>query len=263
MIDFDYFFDKSSSGHGKSFHELKQEWKKIGVSWQTGIDAWNKNSISYLRLGSILQLKEYLDYQDLNLLDLGCDNGLYSYIIGDKFKKVLGIDGDELSIKRASITKNFFEKDGYNLNNIEFNTTTFEQYCINPKYQVDESTFKDTIWNSEKHDLIINSNLENDNINAILACEILSLFDDNLMNIFNKVLENIELIMIQSNNTKVEKWSSCGISLQDEIIEYLKQQGFSKIEIVSPGLNHNYVPVSIREKFDVGLYNSGIIIGKK
>jgi SAM-dependent methyltransferase len=259
MIDFDYFFDKSSGGHGKSFHELKQEWKKIGASWQTGIDAWNKNSISYLRLGSILQLKEYLDYQDLNLLDLGCDNGLYSYIIGDKFKKVLGIDGDELSIKRASITKNFFEKDGYNLNNIEFNTTTFEEYCINPKYQVDESTFIDTIWNSEKHDLIINSNLENDNINAILACEILSLFDDNLMSIFNKVLENVELIMIQSkfkeknqwewdkseyaqsSVTQIKKWNSYENYAMDDIVKYLKQQGFSKIEIVSPDSNCSLV----------------------
>ena len=263
MIDFDYFFDKSSCGHGKSFHELKQEWNKIGASWQTGIDVYNEKSTSYLRLKSILQLNEYLDYQDLNVLDLGCDNGLYSYIIGDKFKKVLGIDNDESSIKRALITKNFFEKDDYNLNNIEFNTTSFEKYCINPKYQVDETSFEDTIWNSEKHDLIINSDFENDNINAILACEILSLFDDNLMNIFNKVLENVKLIMIQSNNTKVDKWNSYGISLPDEIIEYLKQQGFSKIEIVSPGLNHNYVPVSIKEKFDIRLYNCGIIIGKK
>jgi SAM-dependent methyltransferase len=247
----------------ESFQELKQEWNRIGGSWQSDIDVSNKKDVPYLRLKSILQLKEYLDYQDLNVLDLGCNNGLYSYIIGDKFKKVLGIDSDELSIKRALITKKFFEKDGYNLNNIEFNTTTFEEYCINPKYQVDEPTFTDTIWNSEKHDLIINSDFENDNINAILACEILSLFDDNLMNIFNKVLENVKLIMIQSNNTKVDKWNSYKISLQDEIIEYLKQQGFSKIEIVSPGLNHNYVSVSIREKFDVRLYNCGIIIGKK
>ena len=247
----------------ESFQELKQEWNRIGGSWQSDIDVSNKKDVPYLRLKSILQLKEYLDYQDLNVLDLGCNNGLYSYIIGDKFKKVLGIDSDELSIKRALITKKFFEKDGYNLNNIEFNTTTFEEYCINPKYQVDEPTFTDTIWNSEKHDLIINSDFENDNINAILACEILSLFDDNLMNIFNKVLENVKLIMIQSNNTKVDKWNSYKIFLQDEIIEYLKQQGFSKIEIVSPGLNHNYVSVSIREKFDVRLYNCGIIIGKK
>jgi predicted TPR repeat methyltransferase len=248
----------------ESFQELKQEWNRIGGSWQSDtLDFSNKKDVPYLRLKSILQLKEYLGYQDLNLLDLGCDNGLYSYIIGDKFKKVLGIDSDELSIKRALITKKFFEKDGYNLNNIEFNTTTFEEYCINPKYQVDEPTFTDTIWNSEKHDLIINSDFENDKINAILACEILSLFDDNLMNIFNKVLENVKLIMIQSNNTKVDKWNSYKISLQDEIIEYLKQQGFSKIEIVSPGLNHNYVSVSIREKFDVRLFNCGIIIGKK
>ena len=247
----------------ESFQELKQEWDRIGGSWQSDIDVSNKKDVSYLRLKSILQLKEYLDYQDLNVLDLGCNNGLYSYIIGDKFKKVLGIDSDELSIKRALITKKFFEKDGYNLNNIEFNTTTFEEYCINRKYQVDELTLKGALWNGERHDLIINSDFENDNINAILACEILSLFDDNLMNIFNKVLENVKLIMIQSNNTKVDKWNSYKISLQDEIIEYLKQQGFSKIEIVSPGLNHNYVSVPIREKFDVRLYNCGIIIGKK
>jgi len=249
------------------FDELKQEWDRIGGSWQGSIDVSNKKNVSYLRLKSILQLKEYLDYQDLNVLDLGCNNGLYSYIIGDKFKKVVGIDGYELSIKRALITKKFFEKDGYNLNNIEFNTTTFEEYCINPKYQVDEPTFTDTIWNSEKHDLIINSDFENDNINAILACEILSLFDDNLMNILNKILENVKLIMIQSNNTKVGKWNSYNISLQDGIIEYLKQQGFSKIEIVSPGLNCNYVPVSIGDtsffRNPDGLYNPGIIIGKK
>ena len=103
----------------ESFQELKQEWNRIGGSWQSDIDVSNKKDVPYLRLKSILQLKEYLDYQDLNVLDLGCNNGLYSYIIGDKFKKVLGIDSDELSIKRALITKKFFEKDGYNLNNIE------------------------------------------------------------------------------------------------------------------------------------------------
>jgi len=241
------------------FDELKQEWNRIGGSWQSDIDVSNKKDVPYLRLKSILQLKEYLDYQDLNLLDLGCDNGLYSYIIGDKFKKVLGIDGDELSIKRALITKNFFEKDGYNLNNIEFNHISFEKYCINPKYQVDEPTFTDTIWNSEKHDLIINSDFENDNINAILACEILNLFDDNLMNIFNKTLENVELIMIQSKfkeknqwewdkseyatspDTKIIKNNSYENYAMDEIVKYLKQQGFSKIEIVSPDSNCSLV----------------------
>ena len=101
------------------FDELKQEWEKIGASWQTDIAVYNEKSTSYLRLKSVLQLKEYLDYQDLNVLDLGCDNGLYSYIIGDKFKKEVGIDSDELSIKRSLTTKKFFEKNGYNLNNIE------------------------------------------------------------------------------------------------------------------------------------------------
>ena len=244
--------------NGKSFHELKQEWKKIGASWQTGIDAWNKNSISYLRLGSILQLKEYLDYQDLNLLDLGCDNGLYSYIIGDKFKKVVGIDSDELSIKRALITKKFFEKDGYNLNNIEFNNISFEEYSINPVYQqkkgenqsMNKGHIQDALWNGHKYsDLTLNSIFHEDGINAILACEILHLFDDNLMNIFNKMLENVELIMIQSkfkeknqwewdkseyaqsSATQIKKWNSYENYAMDEIVKYLKNNNFNNIEI--------------------------------
>jgi len=268
MIDFDYFFSKSSCGHGKSFHELKQEWKKIGASWQTGINPWNKNTISYLRLESILQLKEYLGYQDLNVLDLGCDNGLYSYIIGDKFKKVVGIDSDELSIKRALITKKFYEKNGYGLNNIEFNNISFEEYSINPVYQqkkgenqsMNKGHIHDALWNGHKYsDLTLNSIFHEDGINAILACEILSLFDDNLMNIFNKILENIELIMIQSKfkeknqwewdkseyatspDTKIIKNNSYENYAMDEIVKYLKQQGFSKIEIVSPDSNCSLV----------------------
>jgi SAM-dependent methyltransferase len=254
--------------NGKSFHELKQEWKKIGASWQTGINPWNKNTISYLRLESILQLKEYLDYQDLNLLDLGCDNGLYSHIIGDKFKKVVGIDSDELSIKRALITKKFFEKDGYNLNNIEFNNISFEEYSINPVYQqkkgenqsMNKGHIQDALWNGHKYsDLTLNSIFHEDGINAILACEILHLFDDNLMNIFNKMLENVELIMIQSKfkeknqwewdkseyaqspATQIKKWNSYENYAMGEIVKYLKQQGFSKIETVSPDSNCSLV----------------------
>ena len=140
------------------FDELKQEWEKIGASWQTDIAVYNEKSTSYLRLKSVLQLKKYLDYQDLNVLDLGCDNGLYSYIIGDKFKKVVGIDSDELSIKRSLTTKKFFEKNGYNLNNIEFNNISFEEYSINPIYQqekgenmnVKKGHIQDAIWNGHK-----------------------------------------------------------------------------------------------------------------
>ena len=40
------------------FDELKQEWEKIGASWQTDIAVYNEKSTSYLRLKSVLQLKE-------------------------------------------------------------------------------------------------------------------------------------------------------------------------------------------------------------
>jgi hypothetical protein len=255
MID---FFDDIK----RIYPELIEEWMRLDdyEPWQI------IEGVSKTRIIDAINSFNYLDVditKNLTLLDIGCECGLYSMPATQKFKRVIGIDSDEVAIKRALKTKDIFIKNGYDVSNFEAKHISFEKYCINPKYQVDKKSFTDTIWNSEKHDLIINSDFENDNINAILACEILSLFDDNLMNIFNKVLENVKLIMIQSNNTKVDKWNSYKISLQDEIIEYLKQQGFSKIEIVSPGLNHNYVSVSIREKFDVRLYNCGIIIGKK
>ena len=269
MIDFDYFF-----------RELRQEWQRIGGHWQTDIDEapvgqWNPKSgavldptVSYLRLDDMLKLYEFLDYQDLNVLDLGCDNGLYSYIIGDKFKKVVGIDSDELSIKRALITKKFYEKNGYGLNNIEFNNISFEEYSINPVYQqkkgenqsMNKGHIHDALWNGHKYsDLTLNSIFHKDGINAILASGILHLFDDNTMNIFNKTLENIELIMIQSKFKEKNQWewdkseyatspttqiiknNSYENYAMDEIVKYLKQQGFSKIEIVSPDSNCSLV----------------------
>ena len=104
-----------------------------------------------------------------------------------------------------------------------------------------------------------NVKFDKDNINAILACEILHLFDENLMNIFNKILENVELIMIQSKfkeenqwewdesdyakspATHIEKHNSYENYAMDEIVKYLKQYGFSKIEIISPDSNCSVV----------------------
>lgn len=230
------------------YPELIEEWMRLddyepwqiieGVSETRTIDAIN--SFNHLDVDIT---------KNLTLLDIGCECGLYSMPATQKFKRVIGIDSDEVAIKRALKTKDIFIKNGYDVSNFEAKHISFEEYCINPKYQVDESTFTDTIWNSEKHDLIINSDFDKDNINAILACEILHLFDDNLMSIFNKILENVELIMIQSKFkeknqwewdkskyatspvTKMNKWNSYENYAMDEIVKYLKNNNFNNIEV--------------------------------
>ena len=240
------------------YPELMEEWMKLDDNppWQI------IEGVSKTRIIDAINSFNYLDVditKNLTLLDIGCECGLYSMPATQKFKRVIGIDSDEVAIKRALKTKDIFIKNGYDVSNFEAKHISFEEYCINPKYQVDESTFTDTIWNSEKHDLIINSDFDKDNINAILACEILHLFDENLMNIFNKILENVELIMIQSKfkeenqwewdesdyakspATHIEKHNSYENYAMDEIVKYLKQYGFSKIEIISPDSNCSVV----------------------
>jgi hypothetical protein len=231
------------------YPELIEEWMRLddnppwqiieGVSKTRTIDAIN--SFNHLDVDIT---------KNLTLLDIGCECGLYSMPATQKFKKVIGIDNNEVSIKRALKTKDIFIKNGYDVSNFEAKHLSFEEYCINPKYQVDEPTFTHAIWEGYKYsDLTLNSIFHEDGINAILASEILHLFDDNLMNIFNKILENIELIMIQSKfkeknqwewdtseyaqspSTKIKKWNSYENYAMDEIVKYLKNNNFNNIEI--------------------------------
>ena len=45
-----------------------------------------KNTISKQRLVEIIKLHDYLEFQNSNLLDLGCDNGLYTIILSSNSK---------------------------------------------------------------------------------------------------------------------------------------------------------------------------------
>ena len=239
------------------YPELKEEWMKIDEHepWQI------MEGSELMRISNAINSFKYLDEnitKNLTLLDLGCECGLYSMMATQKFKKVIGIDNDEVSIKRALKTKDIFIKNGYDVSNFEAKHLSFEEYSINPIYQQEKGEnmnakkghIQDAIWNGHKYsDLTLNSIFHEDGINVILASEILHLFDDNTMNIFNKILENIELIMIQSKfkeknqwewdkseyaqspATQIKKWNSYENYAMDEIVKYLKNNNFNNIEI--------------------------------
>ena len=241
----------------KIYPELMEEWMKLddNTPWQYG------EGVSKTRIIDAINSFNHLDVditKNLTLLDIGCECGLYSMTATQKFKRVIGIDNDEVSIKRALKTKDIFIKNGYDVSNFEAKHLSFEEYSINPVYQqkkgenqsMNKGHIQDAIWEGYKYsDLTLNSIFHKDGINAILAYEILHLFDDNTMNIFNKILENIELIMIQSKfkeknqwewdkseyatspTTKIKKWNSYENYAMDEIVKYLKNNNFNNIVV--------------------------------
>ena len=49
-------------------------------------------------------------FQNLNLLDLGCDNGLYTIILANKFKKLIGMDNSVSSINKTHETTLWYHR---------------------------------------------------------------------------------------------------------------------------------------------------------
>jgi len=94
---------------------------------------WNNRDIwqvpgkkSFKVVVNIINSLEFVS--DMTLLDYGCDVGLHSIVASHKFKKVVAIDNDIVSYRRAKVTKEIFEKKGYNLSNLEIKNVDFYKY---------------------------------------------------------------------------------------------------------------------------------------
>jgi len=93
---------------------------------------WNNRDIwqvpgkkSFKVVVNIINSLEFVS--DMTLLDYGCDVGLHSIVASHKFKKVVAIDNDIVSYRRAKVTKEIFEKKGYNLSNLEIKNVDFAE----------------------------------------------------------------------------------------------------------------------------------------
>ena len=85
--------------------------------------------------------------------------------------------------------------------------------------------------------------------------EILHLFDDNLVHLFEQCLKTINMVMVQPkyikrnqwetdeseyskhDATKIKKWNSYDLYCRDGVVDFLNNNGFTKIEFVSPESN--------------------------
>lgn len=191
----------------KMFPKLISRWRKIDKkpSWQIPREKmWNVVET----INTVNNISNY------NLLDLGCDCGLHSIIASQRFKRVVGIEKKEHSYKKALFSKRFFIKQGYNLSNLQIIGLRFKGY-------VNKGFF------------------EKDNINAILAAEVLPVLKDDEIIMFSKKLEFIKFIMIQTRRKKkrelAKNFNSFELDYAYGVFDFLKNNFFNNIKIFLRG----------------------------
>lgn len=64
---------------------------------------------------------------DMTIIDVGCEAGIWSVALSQKFKKVIALDLDEPSIKRTYQTLEVFTDMGFDVSNISIEHKEFQQ----------------------------------------------------------------------------------------------------------------------------------------
>lgn len=247
----------------KIFPSLMKEW--MGISDE---QVWQCNEgVSTTRMKNVINTIEGLDYEltkNLTLLDVGCECGIYSMYATQKFKKVIGIDSSKTAIKRAQKTKEIFLENGYDVSNFIPIQIEFQRYCMNPKYKVDNRGYNMAIWESgggNYDDKVDNSDFFKNKVDALLCAEIVSLFDDQVMDFFDRVLNHIKLVMIQSKFQKKNQWewdkSDYAQSPATVINKHNSYENYAMEEIVKYLKTNNYSNISVYPKNN----DCGVVIG--
>ena len=106
---------------------LNSKWEHNNRNRWEGRDIWQiPNRSSFRAIVNIINSLESVS--DMTLLEYGCAEGLHSIVASHKFKKVVAIDHDIVSYRRAKVTKEVFERKGYNLSNLEIKNISFYKY---------------------------------------------------------------------------------------------------------------------------------------
>ena len=159
----------------KAMPILKETWKELGPDgrkrWQWR-DIWQSVFLERETMISMLDIINNLKgVEDMTVVDLGCEAGLISVILAQKFKHVIAIDLDETSIERTHQTLYTFWDLGWDISNIEVVHGDFNHYfkenkdSINAVYKVDSHAskiafYRDHTYVLENTDMIIISEKE-------------------------------------------------------------------------------------------------------
>jgi len=178
---------------------LEPKWEKIGSRIYQKV--WNESGKSDRMWGAvnaINTLGEERDCSNLNLLDIGCNCGVLSVVASEHFNRVVGIDIDALSIEGAWETTRFFEK-----NNCLFKPKGVKKY-------VEDGDFK------------------KDDINAIVAFQVLYLLSDKEVRYLLNRMKNIYSVIFGSRPSKNRSKNKYGLWTLKSINQYLVNPFFKE-----------------------------------
>mgnify|MGYP003117506817 CR=1 FL=1 len=102
---------------------LKENWINPGpdgrLRWKDR-DTWQSVFFERETMVGMFEIINGLEnVSDMTVLDAGCEAGLFSVILSQKFKKVIAMDRDETSITNAKKTLKIFDSFGFDISNIE------------------------------------------------------------------------------------------------------------------------------------------------
>lgn len=183
--------------------KIEPIWRELGSRIYQRI--WH-NSVKSERLwGSVHSInkmgKEY-DCSQLNILDMGCNCGVLSVVASEYFNSVIGIDINAKSIDGARETAKFFGK----LN------CYFRPYSV--KKYIERREF------------------EKDNINAIMAYQVLYLLSSKEVKYLIDRMTNVKAVIFGSRPSKNRSKSRYGLWTDKSIRKHLVDPFFDQCEIL-------------------------------
>lgn len=131
----------------------RKRWQNRDI-WQSTIPL---KPTQYNLLPIINQLE---DVSDMTIIDVGCEAGIWSVVLSQKFKKVIALDVDETSIERTYQTMDVFRDMGFDVSNIFVEHKEFQQTYQNDFKDIDALFAIDGYYNDisffTNHEPLIN-----------------------------------------------------------------------------------------------------------
>lgn len=210
--------------------KLKKIWASVSVDENTvalpDYQALNSN------IGRALVDKLHL-LKEGNVLDIGCNSGLYSLLAAPYVKSMIGCDVKKGYIDRAEVAKKYFEQNIYSVSNVRFVNANFTELLTS-------------------------------DIDCVIASKVLYHLGDKNIEILKEFLSSgSKRILIQPRPQRHIKFKShpewCTVSVTklynglykvEDCLELLRDCGFDRAEISSMNIctNKEYFPVIFAAK---------------
>jgi len=190
------------------YSHLKKMWKKISPNDYQKVNSRLINSIEAINLEK--------NTVNLNVLDIGSNAGLISIVAAQKFNFVNGVERYTSYHKKAILSKRYFNKKGYKINNVKF-------------------------FNMEFIDYIKNGYHKENGINAVVGFQVLYHLNNKDISALEKVLTNSNLAIFGTKKSRGRSNNSLDLRNIKTVKKFLQKNGFLKIAVLNRTSNYSTV----------------------